>query len=140
MATLVAVSTTEGVEVDASGLDALGEKQRQPGLESLNAVRHLVEGCVSPATFFPPGPSKRNGAWSEENTWNTPFSRLQVAACREARPEEGEGAVTLLPGVLLARYLGDSSEAVKRCFARLWSVLRPALLGREAVEPRIWRT
>jgi len=48
--------------------------------------------------------------------------------------------LTLLPGVLVARHLGDSSELAKRCFARLWSVLRPALCGREAVEPRIWRT
>ncbi len=49
-------------------------------------------------------------------------------------------ASTLLPGVLVARYLGDSSEEAKRAFVRLWSILRPAVLGREAVEPRIWRT
>ncbi len=59
-----------------------------------------------------------------------------VTACREVR----EVAVTLLPGVLVARYLGDSSEEAKRCLARIWSVLRPSLCGREAIEPRIWRT
>ena len=58
-----------------------------------------------------------------------------LAACRAA------GAVaTLLPGVLVARWLGDSSEAAKQHFIRLWQVLRPALFGRPAVEPRIWRT
>lgn len=61
---------------------------------------------------------------------------FDLAACRAI-----EGlAVTQLPGVLVARYLGDSSEQAKRLLARLWAVLRPALAGREAVEPRIWRT
>ena len=49
-------------------------------------------------------------------------------------------AVTLLPGLLLARYLGDSSEEALNAFARLWAALRPAVAGRAAVEPRIWRT
>jgi urease accessory protein len=61
-------------------------------------------------------------------------------SCRALAPEQGEGAVTLLPGVLIARYLGASTEAAKRYFTALWRVLRPALAGREAVEPRIWRT
>jgi len=49
-------------------------------------------------------------------------------------------ALTVLPGVLIARYLGDSSEEAMRAFAVLWSLLRPAIAGRVAVEPRIWRT
>ena len=59
---------------------------------------------------------------------------------RKVAPEEGRGSVTLLPGILLARYLGDSSEAARRYFIALWRVLRPALTGRDATEPRIWRT
>ena len=59
---------------------------------------------------------------------------------REHKPTLGAGAVTLLPGVLLARYLGGSSEAARRYFIALWRILRPALLGREATEPRIWQT
>jgi len=63
-----------------------------------------------------------------------------LASCRESRPESGEGAVTLLPGVLVARYLGGSSEAAKRYFTQLWRLLRPAVAGIEAREPRIWST
>jgi urease accessory protein len=59
---------------------------------------------------------------------------------RKTEPESGRGAVTLLPGILLARYLGGSTEAARRYFVALWRVLRPALLGREAIEPRIWGT
>jgi urease accessory protein len=61
---------------------------------------------------------------------------FDLAACRAI-----EGlALTQLPGVLIARHLGDSSERAKQLLARLWAVLRPALAGREAAEPRIWRT
>ena len=48
--------------------------------------------------------------------------------------------MTLLPGILLARYLGDSSEAARRYFIALWRILRPRLTGLEAIEPRIWQT
>ncbi len=63
-----------------------------------------------------------------------------LAAMREPSPIAGRGAVTLLPGILLARYIGDSSEAARRYFTALWRILRPALTGRQAIEPRIWRT
>ncbi len=63
-------------------------------------------------------------------------AHFDLAACRAIE----DLAVTQLPQVLVARYLGDSSERAKHLFARLWAVLRPALAGREAVEPRIWRT
>jgi urease accessory protein len=59
---------------------------------------------------------------------------------RKPKPEAGCGAVTLLPGILLARYLGDSSEAARRYFIALWRILRPRLTGLEAIEPRIWQT
>ena len=49
-------------------------------------------------------------------------------------------AVTLLPGILIARALGDSSEMLRERFAQLWSVLRLAVMGRESHLPRIWRT
>ena len=57
-----------------------------------------------------------------------------VAKCREL------AAVTCLPGLLIARYLGDSSEEAMNAFGRLWTCLRPALCGRDAVAPRIWST
>jgi len=59
---------------------------------------------------------------------------------RKPKPESGRGAVSLLPGILLARYLGDSSEAARRYFIALWRILRPRLTGLEAIEPRIWQT
>jgi urease accessory protein len=64
------------------------------------------------------------------------FSTIDLAACRQVESL----SVTQLPGVLVARYLGDSSEAAKRAFTEVWKLLRPALFGREARPPRIWST
>ena len=68
------------------------------------------------------------------------FDEEILQTARKEQPPEGDGTVTLLPGIVLARYLGDSSEAARRYFTALWRILRPALAGREATEPRIWRT
>jgi urease accessory protein len=67
-----------------------------------------------------------------DNTW--------LAACREESPRRGEGAVTRLPGLLIARYRGDSGEAARDYFTALWTRLRLPMLGRAAVAPRIWAT
>ncbi|MFZ4537363.1 urease accessory protein UreD [Propionivibrio sp.] len=62
-------------------------------------------------------------------------------ACRAISPTDGaEHGITALPGLLVARYLGQHSEAARHWFTALWQVLRPALLGRPAVPPRIWNT
>jgi urease accessory protein len=68
------------------------------------------------------------------------FDKKILNSMKEQEPSDGEAAVTLLPGIALARYLGDSSEAARRYFTALWRILRPALTGREAIEPRIWGT
>jgi urease accessory protein len=63
-----------------------------------------------------------------------------LSICREVQPVTGAGAVTLLPGLFVGRYLGGSSEAAKNYFITLWHKLRPVVAGRAAIEPRIWRT
>jgi urease accessory protein len=63
-----------------------------------------------------------------------------ISACRSAVPFSGRGAITRLPQVLVARYLGERSDAAHDYFARLWQLIRPALLKRSAESPRIWRT
>ncbi len=49
-------------------------------------------------------------------------------------------ATTQLPGLRVARYLGDSTEEAFEKFVALWKLLRPAVMEREAVLPRIWST
>ena len=57
-----------------------------------------------------------------------------VRECRKLAP------TTQLPGLLVARYLGDSTEEAFEKFSALWKLLRPAVMQREAVLPRIWST
>ena len=63
-----------------------------------------------------------------------------LAAARNVAPDAGEGALTRLPDVLVGRWRGPASDAGQRYFAALWTALRPRLMGRAAVTPRIWRT
>ena len=65
-------------------------------------------------------------------------SKDVVSKCRAETNEAT--TLTQLPGVLIARYLGDSSEQAMQAFTRLWQILRPALIGRDAIVPRIWST
>lgn len=65
-----------------------------------------------------------------------------LAACRELVPadERALHGLSLLPDMLVARYLGHSSEAARSWFMALWRLLRPAMTGLDAHPPRIWNT
>jgi urease accessory protein len=54
--------------------------------------------------------------------------------------DDGGRSVTRLPGLLLARFRGSSAEAARQYFTRMWQCVRPELIGRYVVMPRIWRT
>ena len=49
-------------------------------------------------------------------------------------------AVSLVDGVLVLRALAPQAEAVRHLFIAAWRALRPGVIGREAVNPRIWAT
>ncbi|QBR30054.1 MULTISPECIES: urease accessory protein UreD [Pseudomonas] len=53
---------------------------------------------------------------------------------------EVRGDLTQLPGLLVARCLASEALLARAWLIDLWRLLRPALLGREAVSPRIWST
>lgn len=50
------------------------------------------------------------------------------------------GGATLLGALLVVRLLGNDNQKLKRLLCYIWSVTRPAILGKEVVIPRIWRT
>jgi urease accessory protein len=49
-------------------------------------------------------------------------------------------ACTLVDGVLSCRGTASRADRLKQAFIDLWRALRPALLGRAAIAPRIWAT
>lgn len=65
-----------------------------------------------------------------------------LAACRQIEPKEtgARCGFTVMPNLFIGRYLGDSSEAARHWFLRVFGVLRPALSARLALTPRIWLT
>ena len=52
----------------------------------------------------------------------------------------GMAGVTLLNGVLVLRYLGNSTEQAHRLLRSAWQTLRPQVTGKPAITPRIWNT
>jgi len=63
--------------------------------------------------------------------------RSQVAGVDN---DAGMLGVSQVKSVIVARYLGNSSEVARAVMLKLWDVLRPALLGRVAEVPRMWNT
>ena len=60
--------------------------------------------------------------------------------CRELKIDGVRGDLSQLPGLLVARCLAGEALHARAWLIGLWHLLRPALLGREAVPPRIWST
>ncbi|MGE6792560.1 urease accessory protein UreD [Pseudomonas guineae] len=50
------------------------------------------------------------------------------------------GDLTQLPGLLVARCLTNEALHARAWLIELWHLLRPTLLGRRAIPPRIWST
>jgi urease accessory protein len=52
----------------------------------------------------------------------------------------GHLGISQLKSIVVARYLGDSSETARQVMLHVWGLLRPAMIGRQAVVPRLWNT
>ncbi len=48
--------------------------------------------------------------------------------------------ITLVEDLLIVRYLGANVAAARARLEQVWQRVRPAIIGREAVPPRIWAT
>jgi urease accessory protein len=151
----------DGARADLSTAVRLGEDARYVGWEILCLGRSGSGERFARGTIRLSNSVSRNGklVWLERGRIDGGGKLMQsqaglgghtvcgtlVAAGPEIREMRAASrldglAVTRLPDLLVARYLGDSSEEAKRLFARFWAAIRPQLFGREAHEPRIWRT
>ena len=70
----------------------------------------------------------------------TPATADDVECVRELVADKPHAAVSLVDGVLVLRALAPQAEAVRNLFISAWQRLRPRIIGREAVLPRIWST
>ena len=63
------------------------------------------------------------------------------AVARDRGDGQAIGAASLVdPHLLLVRAVGSSPERIRAALMRAWVLLRPLLIGRAAVTPRIWMT
>jgi len=95
-----------------------------------------LAGCSVSATLLAAGFEPETALLERCRAIGMPDTRAGAGTAAPAgRAHHG---LTWLPGVLVGRYLGDSSEQAFSWFTALWSVLRPALLGRAPQRPRLW--
>ena len=76
--------------------------------------------------------------------WPAGNAELEAARATIARAQcdcaELLLACTLIDGVLICRATARRTDRLREAFVDWWQTLRPALLAREAVNPRIWST
>lgn len=72
----------------------------------------------------------------------SPAGDAELKAARTALAAAGAGirAATLQRDVLVVRALAAGTGALRGLMASLWEALRPLIIGRPAVRPRIWDT
>ena len=66
---------------------------------------------------------------------------LSTAALTDLRAAIGNNAgVSQMKSILIVRHLGTNSEVARRIMLTAWQHLRPVMLQRDAITPRIWET
>jgi len=146
--TLAAGATFVGAEVVSLGRRASGERFRcGEWRQRIDIVRDAApiwseRAVLRGGSRIFESPAGLNGA-AVFGTFVAVSPRIDatlVGALRDVARARGDVVVTALPGVVVARYLGESLEDASAQFGALWQAARPALLGRAALPPRIWRT
>jgi urease accessory protein len=129
-----------GWDVVCLGRTGSGERFRKGSLKIHTSVyvnqklRWLEHGTVEGGGALMASPAGLAGHSVFGTLIASEVSAPVLQQCKSVAP------TTSLSGVTIARYLGDSTEEALNCFTRLWTILRPALTGRDAVRPRIWNT
>lgn len=58
----------------------------------------------------------------------------------EISERRGHFGISQLTSLTVARFLGNSSEIARRVMLNSWGLIRPVMLGRGAMVPRMWDT
>jgi urease accessory protein len=141
-----------GAETICFGLPARGERFSRGACRQRFEIWRGAEPLFIERGLFEGGAPVHDAAWGLAGA---PVVALLVAApspdpavletLREraaALPEPDLAAFTVLgdDDLLVARWRGGSAERARTFIQDCWRILRPALLGRPAVAPRIWAT
>jgi urease accessory protein len=138
-----------GESFDAGNLGLDFELWRDRGGNVATLVPHDREQCVPvfiDRLRLAGSSTARDAAWGLAGgtaigtLLATPAAASEVEQVRELVANHPAAGVTLVDGVLVLRALAAQGEAIRHLFMSVWRVLRPGIIGREAVPPRIWAT
>jgi urease accessory protein len=149
---LAAGARYAGWEILCLGRAASGETFRQGHIGQQVSVRHAGKliwtetGALPAAGAQMTSPVGWQGATvcatlvlAGHDLSNEALETLR-AALQAARAPDERVALSRLPLIVVARYLGDSSERARMLLTTLWQQLRPAVIGAPGIPPRIWQT
>jgi urease accessory protein len=138
-----------GWELVCLGRPASGERFESGGCRTSIEVWRAGRRVLTERMHFPGGGEILDARWGLAGY---PLIGTFFAACDDrdlaasvraaVPPFDGDGlfAVTVMDGVLVARYLGHQAETARQIFVQVWNVARHVLLGKGAAPPRIWYT
>jgi urease accessory protein len=110
------------------------ERGRFAGADATQAARFALGGATVMALFAAaPAPNEAVVASLREELASLAAT---FAAANVGVTVVGEGP----DSVLVGRFLGAGAEQARLFVQRCWCIVRPALLGRPAIAPRIWAT
>jgi len=146
---LAETGTYVGWEILCLGRPAAGERLTRGALRTTLALRRLGKLTYFERGQYRGGDALLTAPWGLSGhavlatmiVASPAATESWVETLRErVQSEAGLFAVTLVSGVLIARFLGDSTREARQLFEQAYAVLRPLYAGRVADHPRIWST
>jgi urease accessory protein len=126
-------SVRQKIAIDCEGVPQLHEQLRigAQSRELLEAGAGLRGAAVSALLV--------GGPFDHDASLENALERLRALDVRSNSKEAYWGA-TAHGRFIVVRYLGKHGEQARALLTAVWRALRPVLLGRDAVAPRIWAT
>ena len=121
--TFAAGRVFQAFELWRDGLPLVLEQLRLDGSQSMMQARWGLAGYTVMGTLLA-----------------YPASEAEVQAVRSIEFASGLLTATLVDGVLVCRCVAHHTHLAKDTLVSVWKQLRPLMLGREAVLPRVWAT
>lgn len=117
------------IRVERDGIPLLIERNLVKGGGALQASVWGLNGNNSMGTFIM--------TLTTERTQREALTEMLMQTTETGSHTWG---LTQKDELFIARYLGDSASHCRRGFELLWQALRPLMIGKSAVSPRIWST
>lgn len=134
-------SLDQSTSICVAGEPLLLERLRFAANDDVLAAKWGLAGFAVVGTLYawPASAAALDEARRQLGTAPVTFDELPAHA-NHAAPADRRCGATLLDQLLVIRCLARQPEALRNTFARLWTALRPAVLGRAPSVPRIWTT